>query len=390
MKFHEFETNKDIVIWGTKREGILLAMLLEENGIEIKDFCDNNETVWGKQIYKEKKCISPQNLKKDIFVLIAVRTEKVEKEIAEQLDLLKIEHGEGLQNIINEYWKTVEDEKYLKSIYFVNTRQKLNLEHPKSFNEKLQWLKLYDRKPEYNILVDKYEVKNYVASLIGEQYIIPTLGIWNKYEEIDFDSLPEKFALKCTHDSGSCIICNNKTLLDLKMVKEKITRCLSTNPYYATREWPYKDVKPRIIAEELLMDTSEKTIPSDYKFFCFSGEPKVIMTVVGGHDDETKVVRRMYDMNWNLLDIGLHGQESVKVAEVKPKGFNEMYQLARKLSQGFIHIRVDFYYVENKIYFGEMTFYHMSGYEIFKPDRWNDKLGEFIKLFPVNEVYNEK
>ncbi len=390
MRFHEFETNKDIAIWGTKREGILLAMLLEENGIEIRAFCDNNETVWGKQIYKEKKCISPQNLKKDIFVLIAVRTEKVEKEIAEQLDLLKIEHGEGLQNIINEYWKTVEDEKYLKSIYFVNTRQKLNLKHPKSFNEKLQWLKLYDRKPEYNILVDKYEVKNYVASLIGEQYIIPTLGIWNKYEEIDFDSLPEKFALKCTHDSGSCVICNNKTRLDLKMVKEKITRCLSTNPYYATREWPYKDVKPRIIAEELLMDTSEKNIPSDYKFFCFSGEPKVIMTVVGGHDDETKVVRRMYDMDWNLLDIGLRGQESVKVAEVKPKGFNEMYQLARKLSQGFIHIRVDFYYVENKIYFGEMTFYHMSGYEIFKPDKWNDKLGEFIKLFPVNEVYNEK
>ena len=356
-------------------------MLLEENGIEIKDFCDNNETVWGKQIYKEKKCISPQNLKKDIFVFIAVRTEKIEKEIAEQLDLLKIVHGEGLQNIINEYWKTVEDEKYLKAIYFVNTGQELNLERPKSFNEKLQWLKLYDRKPEYNILVDKYEVKNYVASLIGEQYIIPTIGIWNKYEDINFDDLPEKFALKCTHDSGSCVICNNKLLLDLKTVKEKITRCLSTNPYYATREWPYKDVKPRIIAEELLMGTSEKTIPPDYKFFCFSGEPKVVMTVAGGHDDETKVVRRMYDMDWNLLDVGLRGKENVKVAEEKPKGFNEMYQLARKLSQGFIHIRVDFYYVENRIYFGEMTFYHMSGYEIFKPDRWNDKLGEFINLF---------
>lgn len=381
MKFHGFETNKDVVIWGTKREGILLAMLLEENGIEIRAFCDNNETVWGKQIYKEKKCISPQNLKKDIFVFIAVRTEKIEKEIAEQLDLLKIVHGEGLQNIINEYWKTVEDEKYLKAIYFVNTGQELNLERPKSFNEKLQWLKLYDRKPEYNILVDKYEVKNYVASLIGEQYIIPTIGIWNKYEDINFDDLPEKFALKCTHDSGSCVICNNKLLLDLKTVKEKITRCLSTNPYYATREWPYKDVKPRIIAEELLMGTSEKTIPPDYKFFCFSGKPKVVMTVAGGHDDETKVVRRMYDMDWNLLDVGLRGKENVKVAEEKPKGFNEMYQLARKLSQGFIHIRVDFYYVENRIYFGEMTFYHMSGYEIFKPDRWNDKLGEFINLF---------
>lgn len=390
MKFYEFEISNDIVIWGTKREGILLAMLLEEYGIDISAFCDNNKMVWGKQIYREKRCISPQDLRRDVFVFIGVRTEKIEKEIAKQLDLLEIEHGEGLQNIINEYWKVIEDEKYLKAIYFVNTGQELNLEHPKSFNEKLQWLKLYDRKPLYNILVDKYEVKKHVATLIGEQYIIPTLGIWNKYEEIDFNKLPEKFVLKCTHDSGSCIICNNKLMLDLKKVKEKITRSMSTNPFYATREWPYKDVKPRIIAEELLIDASDRIVPPDYKFFCFAGEPKIVMTVDGGHDDETNVVRRMYDMDWNLLNVGLRGKETVKVVEEKPSVFNEMYQLAQKLSKGFIHIRVDFYCIENRIYFGEMTFYHMSGYEIFEPDSWNVKLGEYINLFPENGVYDEK
>lgn len=380
IRFHSIETSKDIVVWGTRREAILLAMLLEENRLEIKAFCDNNKNVWNKKIYKEKRCMSPNELEKNMFVLIGVQSEETEKEISKQLDSLKIEYKGGMQNIITQYWENVDDEKYLKAMFFYHTGQVLDMEHPKSFNEKLQWLKLYDRKPEYNILVDKYEVKKYAASLIGEQYVIPTLGIWDTFEDINFDSLPVEFVLKCTHDSGSCCVCTDKYSLDMKKTGEKLKRCIRRNPYCATREWVYKDVKPRIIAEKLLVDRVNNNIPQDYKFFCFNGWPKIVLTVVGGHEDESRVCRRMYDMNWNLLNVGLHGKESVKEAEMKPEKFDEMYALACTLSKGFIHIRVDFYCIDNKVYFGEMTFFHMSGYEIFKPESWNYRLGEYIEL----------
>lgn len=380
MQFCDIQVYKDVIVWGVRREGILLAMFLEENGIEVKGFCDNNKNVWHERIYKMKECISPDELNKDMLVYIGVQTEETEKEIIKQLDTLKIEYKKGMQNLVNQYWKTVDDEKYLKAMYFFHTNKELDIDNPKSFNEKLQWLKLYDRKLEYNILVDKYEVKKYVASLVGEQYIIPTLGIWNTFEEINFDDLPEQFALKCTHDSGSCVICENKSFFDINKARKKIEKCLHRNPYYTTREWPYKDVKPRIIAEKLLIDDFGEETPVDYKFFCFDGQPKVVLTVHGGHNDETKAVRRMYDIDWNLLDVGLHGKESVKEAETKPEKYNEMVELACKLSKGYIHVRVDFYCLKDSVYFGEITFYHMSGYEIFKPDSWNDRLGEYIKL----------
>jgi len=257
--------------------------------------------------------------------------------------------------------------------------KELEVDNPTTFNEKLQWLKLYDRNPIYTTMVDKYEVKEYVANIIGKEHIIPTLGVWNHFDEIDFSKLPEQFVLKCTHDSGGLVIVKDKAKLNKKEAKRKIEKCLRRNYYYSGREWPYKNVKPRIIAEKY-MEFQESEYLVDYKIFCFDGEPKIIMTVNGGHGDESQIIRRMYDADWNRYEVGLHGKEYEVSCEKKPKQLEEMLSLANQLSKGIKHLRVDFYIVEEQIYFGELTFYHMSGYEIFKPEKYDEIFGGFIKL----------
>ena len=166
------------------------------------------------------------------------------------------------------FFKFMSDEAYLKFMYKLKMKRKLNLSDPQTFNEKLQWLKIYDRKPEYTTMVDKYEAKKYVADIIGEEYIIPTLGVWDRFEDIDFDELPDQFVLKCTHDSGGLVICRDKSKLDLKAAKKKINKSLKRNYYWIGREWPYKNVRPRIIAEKFMTDPTSDDL-QDYKFFFF-------------------------------------------------------------------------------------------------------------------------
>ncbi len=269
------------------------------------------------------------------------------------------------------------DKEYIKLIGWING-MKFNLDNPKTFNEKLQWLKLYDRKPEYTRMVDKYEAKGYVAERIGKEYIIPTLGVWDKFDNIDFNSLPDQFVLKCTHDSGGLVICKDKSRLDIKAARKKINKHMKRKYFYIWREWPYKDVKPRIIAEKYMED--EKTAElRDYKFFCFNGEAKLLFIATDRQTAGEETKFDFFDMEYNHLPF-TNGHPNAAVPPEKPMCFDEMRSLAEKLSAGIPHLRVDFYEVNGRVYFGELTFSHWSGMVPFDPVDWDDKLGEWIDL----------
>lgn len=273
-------------------------------------------------------------------------------------------------------FKDMNDEEYLKKLFKCHMKRELNLDNPQTFNEKLQWLKLYDRKPEYTTMVDKYAVKKYVANVIGEEYIIPTLGVWNHFDEIDFDKLPNQFVLKCTHDSGGIVICTDKSNLDLKAAKKKIEKCLRRNYYWSSREWPYKNVKPRIIAEKYMSDEGKEEL-SDYKVLCFNGEPKIVEVHKGRFNGQH--TQDCYDEFWNKTDIEQYDLPKTDEIMPKPAFLEEMLHLSKLLSKDLIHVRVDWYFTNNRLYFGELTFFDGSGYNLFCGNA-DELLGSWIKL----------
>ncbi|MBR3865705.1 MAG: glycosyl transferase [Clostridia bacterium] len=281
------------------------------------------------------------------------------------------------------YLKWMSDEAYLKAVYKIRTGKKLDLKNPQTFNEKLQWIKIHNRKPEYTAMVDKYGVKKLVAEKIGEEYIIKTLGVWDSFDEIDFDSLPDRFVLKCTHDSGGLVICRDKSKLDIAKAKEKIERSLKRNYFWSSREWPYKDVKPRIIAEEYMEDSSRPEGESllVYKIMNFGGEPKIIQTIQ--NDKKPNESIDYFDTDWNLLELRQNFPNSTSPLQ-KPTVLSDMLELSRKMSAGFPFLRVDFYVIEGKIYFSEYTFFSDSGLAAFTPPEWDKKLGDMIKLPKVD------
>lgn len=295
----------------------------------------------------------------------------------------------------------MDDETYLKRYYKLRMGKELNLDNPQTFNEKLQWLKLHDRKDIYTTMVDKYEVKKYVADIIGEKYIIPTLGVWNKFDNIDFDSLPDQFVLKCTHDSGGLIIVRDKSKLDINLARKKINKCLKRNYYTHGREWPYKNVRPRIIAEKYMeeagaskkgeelkdykslhLDNISYSVKPDhnlnvYKIFTFDGEPYLIQVI---QDDKTKNESIDYfDLNWNLLEMRQSYPNSERHLK-RPSKLGEMLELTSRLSNRKPFIRVDFYEINGIVYFSEFTFYSDAGFEPFYPDSWDSILGAKIKI----------
>ncbi len=276
------------------------------------------------------------------------------------------------------FYKKLPDRVFLCKKYWCTLDKELDVNNPQSYNEKLQWLKLYDRRPEYTRMVDKYEAKKFVAEAIGEEYVIPTLGVWDKFDDIDFDSLPEQFVLKCTHDSGGLVICKDKSRLDKKAAKKKINRCLKRNYYYSHREWPYKNVKPRIIAEAYMEDTKTAEL-RDYKFFCFDGEVKALFVATERQKVGEEVKFDFFDENFNHLPIK-QSHPNAEIVPEKPEKFEEMKSLASALSKNIPHVRVDFYEVDGRVYFGEMTFYHFSGFVPFEPEEWDYKFGEWINL----------
>lgn len=249
---------------------------------------------------------------------------------------------------LNFFW-FIPDESYLKLKYKLVMGTKLDLENPKTFNEKLQWLKLHDRNPEYTKMVDKYEAKEYVANIIGKEYIIPTLGVWDKFDDIDFDALPNEFVLKPTHTSGNVFICKDKSKIDYKKLKKQVNKWLKRDYYRIHREWPYKNVKPRIIAEKY-MENKDHTNIKDYKFYCFNGQADYVMICTGRETGHPKFY--FYNKEWNFMrNMSNDGIKLEGELEEKPIGIEKMFEIAEKLSQGIKFVRMDLYNVNEKIYF---------------------------------------
>lgn len=271
------------------------------------------------------------------------------------------------------------DKLYLKMLFRLRMGYKLNLDNPQTFSEKLQWLKLYNRKPEYTQMVDKYEAKKYVAGIIGGEYIIPTLGVWDSVDDINFDALPNQFVLKTTHGGGNTgvVICRDKSTFDISAAKKKLKLSLKTDIYRLLCEWPYKNVQKRIIAERYISIPGNEDLP-DYKFYCFNGEPKYCQVIA---DRNSVMTIDFYDNDWTHQPFhGRKGFPFSKAKQPKPIKFHEMWEFAAKLSAGIPFLRVDFYEVEGSVYFGELTFFPTSGIGGFNPKEWDYKLGSLIKL----------
>lgn len=252
----------------------------------------------------------------------------------------------------------------------------MDFRHPRTLNEKIQWLKLYDRNPLYTVLADKRKVKKYVADKIGKKYIIPTLGVWKHFEEINFDFLPDRFVLKCTHDSGSAVIVKNKSCMDKEAARKKLEAALETNYYQISREWAYKNIRPEILAEQFIEEKLDGGL-KDYKIYNFGGKPYLIQVDFDrfcGHK------RNLYSTDWNYIRGEIEYPSDEHVVIERPEVLDEMLWAAEKLSRGIPFIRTDFYLVRGRILFGELTLYHGSGFETFTPERLGMELGNCLKL----------
>lgn len=275
----------------------------------------------------------------------------------------------------------LDDETYIKIKYKASTGQQLDLDNPQSFNEKIQWLKLYYHLPLYTQLVDKYSVRDYVKEKIGDKYLTRCYGVFLRFEDINFDKLPDRFVIKCTHDCGSVVLCDCKSKINKDKIRKKLSAALTRNYFYQGREWAYKNVIPRIIIEEYLDDHSTKDL-YDYKFFCFNGIPKVLLVASGRNSNNLRM--DFYDMDFQKLPFE-RGHHNSNLSMKKPEGFKKMIELAAKLSKDIPFVRVDFYDIEGRIVFGEMTLYPAGGMGVFKPKEWDYILGDWLVL-PNNKV----
>lgn len=276
-------------------------------------------------------------------------------------------------------YNSMPDDEYLKRKFKAFLGRELNLENPQTFNEKLQWMKIHDRNPLYNTLVDKYEAKKYVAEKLGEEYVIPTLGLWESADDIDFDSLPDQFVMKCTHDSKGVLVCKDKSKLDVEAAREKFRAALKRNYFYIGREWPYKDLKPRVIAEKYMTDSTDSDVFTDYKFFCFNGVADNVMIVTDRDINEPKFYH--FSKDWNILRYNRRGRRMPADFKLpKPENIDEMFRVAEKLAEGLPHVRMDLYVSNGQIYFGEFTLYHNDGLEDGFDEASDLHLGSLLKL----------
>lgn len=271
-----------------------------------------------------------------------------------------------------------DDETYLRWYYYLSMHKSLNLKTPTTYNEKINWLKLYDRNPLYITLVDKLKVKDYVTEKIGAEHVIQTLGIWKKAEDIDWDKLPNRFVLKTTQGGGNIgvMICRDKSKFNIAKATANMNAALKQDLYSSSREWPYKNVKPMIFAEEYMEDEHGEL--RDYKFFCFNGKCKMLFVATERQTREEPFFN-FFDEHYNPLPFK-QGHPVNPVLPEKPEGFEEMIRIAEELSKDLPHVRMDLYIIKGKVYFGEYTFYHFGGVEPFKPSSWDLTLGKLIEL----------
>lgn len=274
------------------------------------------------------------------------------------------------------FFNWMSDEIYLKICYRIKMGKKLNLENPQTLNEKLNWLKIHDHRSEYIKMVDKYEVKKYIAEKVGAEYAVPNLGVWNNFDEIDFSTLPEQFVLKCTHDSGGIVICTDKSKFDKAVARKKINKCLKHNYYFGSREWAYSQVKPRIIAEPYMLDESGKEL-KDYKIFCFNGRPDYVEV-----DFNRWIEHKLnpYDFDWNPLNFCDSSKNDYGANIPKPARLEDMRKLAAELSKDFPFLRVDFYSIYDKIMIGELTLQPGSGFIQYEPRSMDEVYGKKLVL----------
>lgn len=306
--------------------------------------------------------------------------------VSRAINLLKSNKGEFCASLLQNLSFLFPDKLYLTLLFRCKMGYWIDWKNPKTFSEKLQWLKLYNRKPEYTTMVDKFAVKEYVAKIIGEEYIIPTLGVWDTPEDINWDELPNQFVLKTTHDSGTVIVCKDKNEIDFKIVKKRLKKSLKKNYFYHGREWPYKNVKRRIIAEQYMKDRDSEDL-IDYKFYCFNGEPIYCQVI---RDRRSKETIDFYDADWNHMPfVGLNPiaeNSLVSIVKngitqvVKPYKLEDMFSICSKVASQIPFVRVDLYSIQSKVYMGEITFYPANGMGVFTPQEWNYKFGEFISL----------
>lgn len=275
------------------------------------------------------------------------------------------------------FFHGMDDETYLRLCFRAYIGYEPDLQNPQTFNEKLQWLKLHDRNPLYTTLVDKAEVKSWVAERIGWEHVVPTLGVWDSFDQIGFNSLPERFVLKCTHDSGGLAICRDRSSFDMGEARRKIERSLSRNYYWGGREWPYKDVKPRVLAERYLDPNDSGDLP-DYKLFRFSNG-RIITLLMTDRFTEAGLTETFFDEEWRPLDLSEGGYPTRKDLPA-PEYFEEMKGLADRLAEGLPFARVDFYESGGRLLFGEMTLHPKSGFELFDPREWDATFGSWVEL----------
>ena len=287
----------------------------------------------------------------------------------------------------NGHLKGMSDRTFLKLAYREKKKKKLNLDNPQTLPEILQWLKLNDRKEIYPRLIDKHTARDIIAEKYGEEYLVPLIGVYDSEEDIPWDKLPEKFVIKCTHGSGCNIVCRDKSGLDIESAKEQLRSWLGQNWFWYGREWPYKSIVPRIIIESFVTDRSGQNNLTDYKFYCFDGEPVYCQVIGGRHVENGENVYYIdfFDMDWNPMPFtGFHSPGHLHphspVTPSKPDTFDEMVKISKELSAGCSFVRMDFYETADHLKFGEFTLYPMSGFGEFSPDEWNKKLGQMVKL----------
>ncbi len=280
-------------------------------------------------------------------------------------------------------YDNMQDEALLNRKYEAIFGKRLNLDNPQTFNEKLQWLKLYDRNPEYTIMVDKYKVRDYIKEKIGEEYLIPLIGVWDNPDDIDFDALPDKFVLKCNHNSGlGMCVCKDKSKLNIENVKSELKKGLAQDYYLTGREWPYKNVPRKIIAEKYMTDTSDSSDFTDYKFFCFNGYVDCVMVCLERSSGDTKFY--FFDSNWNLKRLNTRGKNAPDGFTIsKPSQMDKMFEIAAKLSKGLPFVRIDLYQSNDHIYFGEITFFPDSGFDANLLPETDKYFGNLIHLEDV-------
>lgn len=281
--------------------------------------------------------------------------------------------------LLDKVAKVFPDDSFLKIKFRLEMGKSLNLNNPVTFNEKLQWLKLYNRKPEYTSMVDKYAAKDVVAGIIGKEYIIPTLGIWNNFDDIDFNLLPRQFVLKTTHGGGGggVVICKDKTTFDKKKARNVLQKSLNSDIYWKYREWPYKDV-PKLILAEKYMTNKGKDL-EDFKIHCFNGEPRFIL-VCRNRYTEGPMIDDFYSCDWKLMNVRRPGHPNSTSSIERPKQLEQMLELSRILSKDIPFLRTDFYIIDDRIYFGELTFFPASGMSKFEPEEWDYIFGQWLDL----------